>query len=154
MASDGDDQSQDDSQLEATLRLFDAGVSQQAIEQLASLHPADQADVVGQLDSGIHDELLPRISHEALAEILAHLRDARRVDIVAELPSETLAPVLDLLDFNIAVDVLHELPAERARATLQAMTTASDVAPLLPYADETAGGLMTSAFIALRGTGA
>ncbi len=150
MAGDASDPSQDDSQLEEAFRLFNEGVSQQAIERLASLHAADQADVVSQLDAEVRRELLPHISHEPMADILAHLREDRRAEIVAELPSETLAPERDLLDFNVAVDVLHELPAERARATLRAMATAADVAPLLPYADETAGGLMTSAFIALE----
>ena len=139
-----------DSQLLDALRLFEGGVSDAALERLASLHAADQADVVSQLDTSVRGELLPRISTESKALILAHLREDRRLEIVEGLSTEALAPVLDLVDFDIAVDILHDLPAERARETLGQMATASDVAPLLPYADETAGGRMTSAFVSLQ----
>jgi len=140
----------DEAILESVLHLFDEGVHPEALEQLAELHPADQADLVSQLDEEVRTELLARFPAETLSQILAYLRDERRLELIEELSSPVLAPALDLADFDIAVDILHELPAERARETLRLMTTAADVAPLLPYADETAGGRMTSAFIALQ----
>jgi magnesium transporter len=144
------EQEHDEAILESVLRHFDDGVHPEALEQLAELHPADQADVVSQLDEDVRAELLSKLSSESLSQVLAHLRDERRLDIVEQLPSATLAPALDLIDFDIAVDVLHDLPAERARETLRLMDTAADVAPLLPYGDETAGGRMTSAFVSLQ----
>ncbi len=77
MADDAGDHDHD-SQFDDALRLFEEGVSDVALEQLASLHPADQADVVSQLDTSVHGELLPRISTESKALILAHLRRNRR----------------------------------------------------------------------------
>ena len=150
MADEAGEHSQDDSPLDDVLRLFEGGVSDVALERLAALHAADQADIVSLLDAEARSALLPKLSKDATALILAHLREDRRLEIVDELPIDTLAPVLDLVDFDIAVDILHDLPAERARETLGRMATASDVAPLLPYADETAGGRMTSAFVSLQ----
>ncbi len=142
--------SHDDSTIEDTLRLFDDGVTPSSREQLASLHAADQADVLSQLGPDVRAQLLPGMRTQAFAEIIAYLEQEARIEIVSELPKETLGPLLDLCDFDIAVDILHDLPAELARETLNSMATSADVAPLLPYGDDTAGGRMTSGFVMLH----
>jgi magnesium transporter len=48
-----------------------------------------------------------------------------------------------------AADVLGDIPAARAQEALAEMEEAANVIPLLPFADETAGGRMTTSFIAL-----
>jgi magnesium transporter len=49
-----------------------------------------------------------------------------------------------------AADVLGDLPPDRVAEALAEMEDAEEVIPLLGYPDETAGGLMTTSFIALR----
>ena len=150
MADDAVHDEGEDPTIEDTLRLFDDGVTPSSRERLASLHAADQADVLSQLDSKVRAQLLPGMRTQALADVIAYLEQEARIEIVRELPKETLGPLLDLCDFDIAVDVLHELPAELARDTLSSMATKADVAPLLPYGDDTAGGRMTSGFVMLH----
>ena len=145
-----DDSTPGDSTIEDTLRLFEDGVTPATRERLASLHQADQADVLSQLDPEVRAQLLPGMRTQALADVIAYLEQEARIEIIRELPQETLAPLLDLCDFDIAVDILHELPAELARETLSSMATKADVAPLLPYGDDTAGGRMTSGFVMLH----
>jgi magnesium transporter len=49
-----------------------------------------------------------------------------------------------------AADLLGDLPPEQATRLLAEMEDAEEVRPLLGYPDETAGGLMTTSYIALR----
>ena len=49
-----------------------------------------------------------------------------------------------------AADLLGDLEPEQARAVLDGLEDPDEIRPLLLHADETAGGLMTSDFLALR----
>ena len=60
--------------------------------------------------------------------------------------------MLDQTSPDVAADVLRGLPEDAATETLQQMEEAADVAPLLEYEDDDAGGLMTPEYIALRDT--
>jgi magnesium transporter len=122
----------------------------QALALLGSLHPADQAEVIAELEADERAPLLGRLTTEALAEVIAYLDEEGRRDVAGALDTAVLGPVLDEVDRDVAVDVLHQLSAEQARDTLAAMTSAAEIAPLLPYRDDTAGGRMTTGFIALH----
>jgi len=131
-------------------RLLEEGSLDEALAQLAELHAADQALVIGQLDAELRAPLLPRLPRDAMAEILGYLKEEPRSSVVEELEPAALGPLLDHVDQDVAVDILHGLPPERAQATLAGMLTAAEVAPLLPHPDESAGGRMTSDFVALH----
>jgi len=139
-----------DAAREETLRLLEAGRTDQALAQLATLHPADQAELIGDLDADLRAPLLPRIPQDALAEILEFLEEEPRRTVAAELEPTVLGPLLDHVDRDVAADILHEIPPRIAQAVLASMATAAEVAPLLPHPDESAGGRMTSDFVALH----
>jgi magnesium transporter len=120
-----------------------------AVSLLSSLHPADQAAVIADLDQEARAGLLDRLSEEALGDILLHMREEPRREVVADITPSVLAPVLDRVETDVAADILRELPEEEARGVLETMTTARDVLSLLPYADESAGGRMTPDLVAL-----
>ena len=150
MADDAIEVSPGDATLIEIERLLDGGRLELALASLGELHPADAAQVIAELEGERRSLLVPRIPHETMAEILGYLEEDARRDAVAELEPAALGPILDLTDRDVAADVLHELPAERARAVLGAMRTAAEVAPLLPYSDQTAGGRMTTDYVALH----
>ena len=131
-------------------KLLEADGVEVALERLRGLHPADQADVISELEPDQLEALLPGIPSETLADILGYLREEPRRDIVAAIDPRVLGPLLDDVDRDVAVDILHTLPEDRATATLASMARAGEIAPLLPYADESAGGRMTSDFVALQ----
>jgi magnesium transporter len=143
--------SQDDTAFEEMMNLLEARQSGQALARLSALHPADQARFFARLDETARASLLPQIPRETLADILEYLEEEPRRGIVAELEPAVLGPLLDQVERDVAVDILHDLPQERAQAVLAGMARATDVAPLLVHADETAGGHMTSDFVALQG---
>ncbi len=121
-----------------------------AVETLAALHPADQADLYYRLDETDRVTLLSLLSADRLASLLEHLDEEQLEEVVEPMPRAALARVLDLADNDIAVDALRLLPPAEAARTLSNMTTASEITPLLLHSDESAGGLMTRAYIALH----
>jgi magnesium transporter len=131
--------------------LVAAGRTGDAASRLDELHPADQADLIAEIDGDLRTALLPSIPREGMARIIEYLPEPGRAGIIEEVEPEDLAPLLDEVDDDIAVDILHELGDERASEVLRGMRRAWAVAPLLGHSDETAGGHMTGAFIRLSG---
>jgi magnesium transporter len=128
-----------------------AGRFDEAAERLVSVHPADGAEALAELDPEQRAALIPAVGVEPMARIIEYLPDQARQDILDEIGPSGLAAVLDEVDDDIVADILHELPQERANEILASMRRAWAVAPLLRHSDETAGGHMTRAFIALNG---
>ena len=123
---------------------------EKATEAVASIHPADRADLYERLDPELREAFLSVLSSEAMGELLEYLEEEVRERVVERMPRVSLARVLDKTSQDTAVDVLRTLaPAEMARV-LSAMTTASEITPLLEHADESAGGLMTRGYVALH----
>lgn len=135
--------------VDAIQRLLEEEQAELAVERLTELHPADQAEVIAQLDDEERSLLLPRLSQDSLAKIVEYLRDEPRMAVVAEINDQVLSRILDQVDRDVAVDVLHALESARARRVLAGMARALELAPLLQHKDESAGGRMTSDFVAL-----
>lgn len=121
-----------------------------AIKLIESLRPADQADLVEELDAPDQVALLTRLSPMDSADVLEEMEDEDAAGVAELLPSEQLADILDEMEIDEAADVLGDLPQEKATETLREMGEPQDVISLMRYPDDTAGGLMTRAVITLR----
>src|SRR3990170_1082893 len=121
-----------------------------AVEFLAGMHPADQADLYQRLADDDRETMVALLSAEGLAHLLEHLDEELLSPIVDRMPRAALARVLDLTDNDIAADVLRLLAPAEAVRTLSNMVTASEITPLLGHADESAGGIMTRGYVALH----
>jgi len=121
-----------------------------AIALIESLRPPDQADVFAELPMTQQQELLPQIDIEDAADILEKMEEAEAAELANGLDVSTLAPILDEMQPDEAADLLGDLPPDQATSALAQMSEPEEVQPLLLHPDETAGGLMTSEFLALR----
>lgn len=144
------EQSQIDLTLDEVRSALESGQILDAIAALIRLHPADRADAFSDLNDEYQARLLPRMDIPTVADLLEELEDDEAADMAEILPTERLADVLDEMEPDEAADVLGDLPPERVAEALAEMEDADEVIPLLSYPDETAGGLMTTSFIALR----
>ncbi len=129
---------------------LEAGKVDEAIAALATLHPADRADAFADLPQDDQEEILPRLGSEAAADLLEELEDEEAAEVATHLSADALADVLDEMDPDAAADLLGDIPPQHARDALARMEEAEDVIPLLAHRDDTAGGLMTPEFFALR----
>jgi magnesium transporter len=131
-------------------RLVEAGQLEEAALALTALHPADRAEAFATSDEDTRNALLPLLGTEATAELLAELPSHLAAETSEPMQTDELSTVLDRMDPDEAADLLGDLPPVRAALVLGEMDRAEDVLPLLHHEDESAGGLMTTAFVAVR----
>jgi len=117
---------------------------------IESLHPADQAKVFSELDDEGQTALLPELDPADSADILEKLDDHEAAELVATLPTEAIISIVDEMEPDEAADLLGDIDPKQAEAVLAGLETPEEVQPLLIHPDESAGGLMTSEFLALR----
>lgn len=134
----------------AVQRRLKEGQPQDAVALLAPLHPADQAEVFRRLSPREQVLLLRAMDVEDAAELLEELHEREAAEVADDLSPEHLADILDEMDPEDAADLLGDLPPDLARILLAEMEEAEDVAPLLQYPDDTAGGLMSTEYVALH----
>lgn len=121
-----------------------------ALAILQELHPADRADVFNLLEDEEQETLLPLMDVPSTADLLEELEDKEALEVIEVFTPEKLGDVLDEMEPDEAADLLGDLSPEQATQALAHMEDAEEVIPLLGYPDETAGGLMTTSYIALR----
>ena len=121
-----------------------------ALHVIDSLQPADQADLVEELDDVDRVAILPRLSPPDSADLLEEMEDEDAAALAELLPIADLAGILDEMEADEAADVLGDLTPERAAEALREMEEPGDVISLLQYPDDTAGGLMTPVVVTLR----
>ncbi len=133
--------------------LLEADAPDAAAHALGVLHPVDQAAVVEQLHDELRASLIRTLTSEVTSRIVEELDPEDAAAITAFLAPVDVADVLELVSPDIAADVLHAMPHDKAQRALEAMANSTDVAPLLAYPDDVAGGLMTTEYVAvLAGT--
>jgi magnesium transporter len=117
---------------------------------IETLRPADQADIFYDLDEEQQATLLPELNPADAADILEELYDQDVLEIVETLPLETLVEIVAEMAPDEAADLLDDLESEQAEAVLARLEGASEIEALIDHPDDTAGGLMTSSYIALQ----
>ncbi len=135
------------SQIRTALETNDLSTASFIIERL---RPADQADIFSDLDDEEQTALLPQINPADAADIIEELYDEEAAEIAVQLPLSTLVRIVDEMEPDEAADLLDDLEPVQAEAVLAGLAAAHRVEQLIPYPDDSAGGLMTSAFLALQ----
>ena len=122
------------------------------LKEFLGLHPADLADRLQRLSLEEAQRLLPDLPAPLAASALGELEHEHQQELLKALPAEKLAPLLSALPPNIVADLVPALPPLARRTTLDALPAEQRerVQTLLRYAPDTAGGLMSDRFIALR----
>lgn len=116
------------------------------IAAFESLRAADMASALHELPSKRRIEIARELADDRLADVLEELPPDDQIGILGTLEPERAADVLEEMSPDDAADLLHDLPEDQA-ARLLALMEPGEAAPvrrLLTYADDTAGGVMTS----------
>jgi magnesium transporter len=117
---------------------------------LARMHPVDIADIIAQVSSKERAVLLDSLDKETAGEAIHELEADMRVSIVEQMDIEEAADVLEKMQPDEAADILGDMSLEKAKAILNRMEKeeAADVEELLEHDEDTAGGLMTTEYLA------
>ena len=123
-------------------------------KKLSHLHPADLADIIEDLSGRDRSAVFHALDTETAAETLEEIDPKIQKAIIETIPVEKASDIVEEMSPSDAADLLGDLPEERAEEILEGMEQekAEDLRELLVHADETAGGLMTTAYLSLTPT--
>lgn len=117
---------------------------------LARLSPGDVGRVLSRLEEEERAALFAMVGPERAADLMEELADAHAADLIEELPIARAADIVEEMESDHRADVLGEMAEEDAEAILREMEPeeAEDARHLLRYPEDTAGGIMTTDFVA------
>jgi Mg/Co/Ni transporter MgtE len=120
-------------------------------EGLATLHPADIADIVEDLAPNEREAVFRTLDEDVAAETLEEVEPRVQRAIVESLDSERAADIVEEMDPDAAADLLADLSEDRTEQILVEMKpeASQEVVELLEHREETAAGRMTTEFLAV-----
>ena len=120
-------------------------------DKLARLHPVEIARLAEALSYHHGSEVVESLDDETAAETLEEMPAEQQARIIGDMDEHRAADILEWMSPDEAADVLGDLPEQKAEELFGLMEgeEQADVAELLPYEDDTAGGLMTTEFVTL-----
>jgi CBS domain-containing protein/sporulation protein YlmC with PRC-barrel domain len=121
---------------------------------LAELHPADLATIIDQLSRSDRVGLIQSLDDEAAADAIGEMEPETQVDILEDLEPARAADILEEMDPDEAADLVADLSEESREEILGLMQRdeAEEVQELMTYGEDTAGGIMTTEFVAVPAT--
>lgn len=119
---------------------------------LAEKEPIDVAQEIEELDDEQLDQLLLMLDDDELASILEQAEDKERLRIVRHLDNKRLMIALHFMQKDDIVDLLGDFPIGRRKEVINMMKAGERqvITQLLQYPENSAGGIMTTAYIALE----
>jgi magnesium transporter len=119
--------------------------------RIAKLHPADIADIVEELGAKERRTVFDTLSEKVAADALEEMELDDQVSVIEHMDARRASGILEEMPPDEVADILTELPQEKAQRLLSLMETdeARDVEELLAYEEDTAGGLMTTEYVAV-----
>ena len=120
--------------------------------KLAELHPADLASIIEDLAPRDRAGVLAALDDEALADVVEEMEPETQVDVMEDLTPERAADILEEMSPDDAADLVADLDQETRDEILAHMEKdeVDEVQELLGYDEDSAGGLMTTEFIAVE----
>jgi flagellar motility protein MotE (MotC chaperone)/sporulation protein YlmC with PRC-barrel domain len=121
---------------------------------LAELHPADLATIIDQLTRSDRVGVIASLDDEAAADAIGEMEPETQVEVMEDLEPERAADILEEMDPDEAADLVADLSDESRVEILGLMEKdeADEVQELMTYDEETAGGIMTTEFVAVPAT--
>lgn len=124
------------------------------LEILQELHPADIAEIYSELDLAESRYLYFLLDDDTAADVVTEMAEEDRRRFLESMPSEVIAKrFIDNMDSDDAADVLGELDEDKQQEVLSHLDdigTAGDIADLMSYDDNTAGGIMAKELIKVK----
>lgn len=120
-------------------------------KKLSTLHPADLADILEELDENSRKQVFEALDEDLAADTFEEIEDEYRGSIIKDLSEVKTAELLENMDNDEIVDLLDELDGEEREKVLFNLEKedAEEVKELLKYEDETVGSMMSKDFISL-----
>lgn len=117
-----------------------------------ALRPADMADLIEHLDPDERMFVFDLLEPEGAGDVLVEIEPPVQESILEDLENDVLTEIVQGLESDDAADLVGDLPAERARDIIESLEdeATQGLEKLLPYSEDTAGGIMALEFVAVK----
>jgi magnesium transporter len=136
--------------LDDARELISSGEWGKLVALVTSLHPADLAEFVLLLDEDQRPAVLDHLPPDVVGQLFEFVEDEDLRDLIRGVGVEDLPAVLEEVEDDVAADVIQQLEPAEQLETLAALDRGEEVAELLRYGNESAGGIMSRGFVALN----
>ncbi|MEC9484945.1 MAG: magnesium transporter [Candidatus Izemoplasma sp.] len=118
-------------------------------ETLFEYHPYDLAQAILSLEESARDNVYEQLNAEELALIFSFLEEEYILDLFTEMPPRLIVNIIQELDIDDAVDVIEMMEPGEQTGYLRLMDEEhrSTIKQLLRYEEDTAGAIMTTAYV-------
>ncbi len=122
------------------------------LKNLGQMHPADIAELLRNINHKERLALFAALDYDMAAQILSELDPQSEYQLLRELSSFKISKLIEKMPPDEAADILADLSSEKQKDVLDLMKKedSKEVQQLLKYDEESAGGLMTTNFLALK----
>jgi len=134
---------------------LEKGRAEELKKILARVHPVDLADALAlYFDQDQKLAIFNSLSLQKAALLLREIDSTQEVELLESLDEEWFSQILEEMPSDDRADVLAVLPQAKRERLLSLMEAeeSREARELLKYKEDTAGGIMTTDFIALRET--
>jgi magnesium transporter len=118
-------------------------------QKLASMHPADLADIMEELSPAERQSIVDSLDEETAADAIAELDKRLQTQVVEKLDPEKAADIIEEMRPDEAADLLGRLSPEASNEIMDEMPSreAAEVKELLSFETDTAGGMMNTELV-------
>lgn len=134
--------------------LIEQKQDQDIIQIISEFHPADIAEIIEELDSDEAKYLFSLLDGELAADVLVEIPENDWNSYLKLLPPDVIAHrFIEYMESDDAADVMAELDEDlqdEVLLQLEDKEQAGDIADLLEYDEDTAGGIMAKELVAVN----
>ncbi|MDI6816085.1 MAG: magnesium transporter [Actinomycetota bacterium] len=125
---------------------------EKAIGLFEKLHPADAAEIIGDLPDDFQKMIFETWDIPRAADTFQEMDEQEQMDIVELLSTPLISDILEEMEADDVADLLGAIDKKDAQRILAAMDRedAQEALRLMEHGEDTAGGIMTPEFVALR----
>ena len=122
------------------------------VKLIDEMRPADVADLIEHLNPDERLFIFELLEPVGAGEILVEIEAPVQESILSDLDTQAISEIVQELASDDAADLVGDLPAERAKEIIEKVEdqVSAELEKLLPYPEDTAGGIMALEFVAVK----
>ena len=122
------------------------------VKLIDEMRPADVADLIEHLNPDERLFIFELLEPVGAGEILVEIEAPVQESILSDLDTQAISEIVQELASDDAADLVGDLPAERAKEIIEKVEdeVSAGLEKLLPYPEDTAGGIMALEFVAVK----
>ncbi|OPX37940.1 MAG: magnesium transporter [Desulfobacteraceae bacterium 4484_190.2] len=138
--------------IEEVKRFADQGNRQGLKKLIDDMRAADLADLIEHLDPEERLFIFKLLEPDGAGDVLVEIETPVQERILKDLDNQAITEIVQGLDSDDAADLVGDLPDDRAREIIERVgdEVSGELEKLLPYPEDTAGGIMALEFVAVK----